>query len=95
MYGKMIGCDIYDDQATKTQRYPIIFEGAFTWDNIEFAQNRLLADAANSGTSIKLNTAAVLGSNINIYRNTDYSGTNPAQNSLTFVRGWHRFNHEK
>jgi hypothetical protein len=67
-YGQIKGCNIYDDQATKTQRYPIVFEGSFTWTDIAIFNNRLL------------------GSNINIYKNTDFSGTTNVQSSGALYR---------
>lgn len=63
-----------------TQRYPIDFDGAFTWDNITITGNQLSADTANGGVSINLSTSAALGSNVKIYGNLDYSGTTTVQN---------------
>lgn len=67
----------YDTQGTPTQKYPITFSGAYTWDKIEITWNRL--SAYGWGTSVALANSAAIGSNVTIYANTDYSGTNPAQ----------------
>jgi hypothetical protein len=81
LYGKIIGGNLYDNQGTPNQRYPIVFDGAFTWDNIEIFGNRLSADTGNGGTSIALGDGAALGSHVSIYNNLDYSGT-PTQISI-------------
>ena len=87
IHGKIIGGSIYDDQGTQTQRYPIVFSGAFTWDYLEITNVRLSADAGNGGTSIALANSAALGSNVIIRENQDYSGTNPAQTVLSIAEG--------
>ena len=81
-YGLISGVNIYDDRTIKLQRYAINFDGAFTFDAIQIINNRLSADIANGGSSIKLVDAAVLGANVYIANNQDYSGTAPAQNSV-------------
>ena len=81
MFGQIIGTDLYDDQGTQTQRYPIVFTGALTWDYINIVNNRLSADTGSGGTSIRRDSGATLGTNIIITSNQDYSGANPAQNS--------------
>ena len=43
-YGVIAGCQFYDDQDPKTQRYAISFSGAATSDFITLADNRLSAD---------------------------------------------------
>lgn len=87
MYGRIIGGSFYDDQATKTQRYPIGFSGAFTWDYLTIINNRLSADTASGGTSITLQDTAALGSNVLIQDNQDYSGSTPAQTVIPVSRG--------
>ena len=77
--GFIMGVNFYDDQGTPTQRYPIVFDGAFTWDDITIQNNRLTP--YNVGTSIALADGAALGSDVDIQFNTDYTGTNPAQSS--------------
>lgn len=74
-YGKIIGGAIYDDQGTQTQRYPISFSGAFTWSDIEIIGTRLSADTGNSGTSLRLNDSAALGSTFRVTNAQDYSGS--------------------
>lgn len=89
LYGTITNTEVYDNQGSPTQAYPIVFDGAFTWDNISIVNNRL--SKTGSGTSIALNNSAVLGSNLQIFNNQDYSGTNPAQivlaNATTSVVG--------
>ena len=78
-YGTILSTKIYDDRGTQFQRYPIVFDGLFTWDQISIVENRLSADIVNAGVSIKLGDGATLGSKIYVASNRDYSGTNPAQ----------------
>ncbi len=79
----LLGGQIYDDQVTKTQRYPIIFSGADTWSNITINGMRLQADTATGGVSVyKNNAGGVLDSTVAIANNTDYSGNNPAQGGI-------------
>jgi hypothetical protein len=41
MNGYVIGGRIFDDQASKTQRYPVVFTGTFAWTNIFFINTLL------------------------------------------------------
>ncbi len=77
--------EFFDDQATQTQRYPITFEGSFTWDYVTISNNRL--SAGSGGTSVRLNTPAALGSNVKIYGNRDYSGSSPTQTAWAVTEG--------
>lgn len=79
LFGKIVLGGLYDDQVTKTQRYPVAFDGAFTWDYLRIANNRLSADTGNGGTSISLTNSATLGANAKVYGNDDYSGSTPSQ----------------
>jgi hypothetical protein len=82
-YGSVIGGQIFDDQASKTMRYPIIFSGTGTWDKILISGVRLAADTANGGVSVyKNNAGGILGSDVVIRDCTDYSGNNPSQTPL-------------
>jgi hypothetical protein len=76
---------IYDDQGTATQQYPIVFDGAAAYDGVTIANNRLAAGP--SGTSIAVGDGATLGSGVNIYKNTGFTGTNPAQNPIAISEG--------
>jgi hypothetical protein len=90
MYGRIISGEIYDDQVTHTQRYPITFgDGGTTatWDNISIRSVRLSADTGSGGASIRVNSNATLGSNVDIQSNQDYSGTNPAQTPTPIAQG--------
>lgn len=77
-----------NDQTTKTQRYPIGFDGGYSngtqvdteWDKLTILSNDLAADTTNGGTSLTFADGARLGPNTLIYQNTNYSGT-PAQNT--------------
>lgn len=81
--GLIQGVDIYDDQASPTQKFPIVFDGATTYDGVTVTCNKLSAPASLSGTSIGLQDSAVLGSNILVFCNQQYSGTNPSQTQLS------------
>mgnify|MGYP002345517011 FL=1 len=76
-YGTIINNKFFDNQWTATQRYPISFYNIFTWDYIDIINNRL--SAYGGWTSIGLISGAIIGSNVNIYWNSDYSGANPVQ----------------
>lgn len=76
-YGTIVDNKFFDTQGTPTQRYPIGFTGAFTWDYIDIVGNRM--SAYSGGTSIVLTSSAALGSNVNIYKNSAYSGSSPAE----------------
>lgn len=78
-YGNITENKFYDTQGTQTQRYPITFYGAFTWDYLNIANNRM--SAYGWWTSIGLISSAVLGSNVKIFDNQDYTGSSPAQTS--------------
>lgn len=80
LYGTIALGSFYDDQGTKTQRYPIAFAGSYTWDYINIIGNRLSADVANGGVSVLKTSGAAFGSHMIIRDNQDYSGTNPAEN---------------
>lgn len=82
LYGKITFGEIYGKETTN-QRYPIVFDGAFTWDNIEIVGVRLSANTGGGGTSIALGDGAALGSKVVIRDNTDYSGSTPPQASFT------------
>lgn len=69
MYGRLSGSNIFDDQPTKTQRYPIAFEGGFMWDDLVIQHNRLSPDTANGGVQVKLNGSSTLGSRVVISDN--------------------------
>jgi hypothetical protein len=82
--GLISGVNFYDDSGSATsgysQQYPIAFNGSgstTTFDGITIWNNRLAA--ANGGTSIRLQNSAVLGSNVRIFTNPGFSGTNPPQ----------------
>jgi hypothetical protein len=81
LFGKILGGSIYDDQGSPTQVYPISFDGSFTWDYLDIKNVRLSAITGSGGTSVRLNSPAALGSHVNISENSDYSGTNPSQNT--------------
>lgn len=66
-YGTIVNNKFFDTQGTPTQKYPIGFAGAFTWDYIDIVGNRM--SAYDTGTSIVLTSSAALGSNVNIYKN--------------------------
>ncbi len=91
MYGKIIGGNVYDTQATKTQRNCIVFTGAYTWSDIVIENTRLEADTANSGVPILLDSSAALGTNIQIRNNP---GLNPdyvyAQGNVTGATTFNR-----
>lgn len=76
-YGTIVNNKFFDTQGTPTQKYPIGFAGAFTWDYIDIVGNRM--SAYDTGTSIVLTSSAALGSNVNIYKNPTYSGSSPAE----------------
>jgi hypothetical protein len=59
---EITGNQFFDDQGTKTQRNCITFTGAFTWDAITIAHNRLSPDVANGGVSLNPIDSSVLGS---------------------------------
>jgi hypothetical protein len=90
---RVIGGNIYDDQATKTQRYPVSFDGAFTWDDISFINTRLSPDTANSGTPFTLQDGAAIGSYVTF---KDIKGLNPnalyVQGSVTGATTFDRTN---
>ena len=76
-YGTIENNKFFDTQGTPTQRYPIWFTGAYTWDYIDIVGNRM--SVYSWGTSIVLTSSAALGSNVNIIWNSAYSGSSPAQ----------------
>lgn len=84
-----------DDQTTKTQRYPIGFDGGYsngsqvnsTWDYLSILSNNLYADTANGGTSLVFSDGANIGSNTLIYQNTNYSGTPNQDTTSSGVSG--------
>jgi hypothetical protein len=61
---EILGNQSWDDQGTKTQRHFVTFSGAFTWDHITVADNRVGPDTANGGQTVATFDAAVLGSNV-------------------------------
>ena len=77
--GSIVNTKIYNDLGGVNQRYPIVFDGAQTWDCITIANNRLSAATTTGGTSIALGDGALLGTRVDIHGNQDYSGTNPFQ----------------
>lgn len=76
-YGLIDGLKIYCDDGLNYQRYPIVFDGAYTFDDIRIVNNRL--KIGTSGTSVRLQDSAILGSKIYINNNSDYTGTSPSQ----------------
>ena len=87
VFGTIVLGDLYDDQTTKTQRYPIGFDGGAVWDQLQIINARLSADTGNGATSIILNGGTTLGSNVLITNNRDYSGSSPAQNGVSIAQG--------
>lgn len=77
-YVTILGGNIYDDQTTTTQRYPIAFGGAYAYSNFTIRDVRLSAGAG--GTSINLHDGATLGVNNNFIDNKDFtqSGGSPS-----------------
>jgi hypothetical protein len=83
LYGTINGGKFYDN-ASSNQRYPIVLNGANTFDYLSIIGNRLSAATTTGGVSIFLNSDATVGSSTLIKDNTDYSGSNPAQKSAIF-----------
>ena len=76
-YGTIKNNKFFDTQGTATQKYPVTFYGAYTWDNIEISGNRM--SAYDTGTSIGLISSATLWSNVKIHDNFDYTWSSPSQ----------------
>lgn len=83
VYGLIDGVKIYDDQASPNQNYPIAFDGNAVFDHMTITNNRLSVPAAIGGSSVRLQDGATLGTNVLIYANDDYSGTNPSQSLVS------------
>lgn len=84
-YMNITGGEIYDDQASPTQKYPISVGGG-TLNNTRIKNVRLSAPASLSGTSIILHDGGAIGTTTIIQDNMDYSGSNPSQKlSSNFV----------
>jgi hypothetical protein len=66
---EIMGNQFFDDQGTKTQRNCITFTGAFTWDAITIADNRLSPDVASGGVSLNPIDSSVLGSAVKSHDN--------------------------
>lgn len=74
------GVQIYDNQSSHTQEYPIVFDsenGAIQYNGITIINNQL--QSYFGGASINLANSTTLGPLMNIYANTNYLGTNPTQ----------------
>lgn len=82
LYINIVNGSIYDD-LNGYQAYPISFDGAYVWDNINILNNRL--SKSGGGTSIVLADGASLGSNVVISGNMDYTGTNPTQSGYALL----------
>ena len=80
-YGAVQGVQIYDDQKSPTQTYPIVFDGAASFDNISITGNRL--SAFDGATSVATGDGASIGESTMIWCNTNYAGSNPPQTSAT------------
>lgn len=80
-YGVIQSVQIYDDQSAPTQTYPIVFDGAASFDNISITGNRL--SASNGATSVATGDGARLGASTKIWCNTNYVGSNPPQTSTS------------
>jgi hypothetical protein len=86
LYGNITGNQFYDTQGTATQRHPIVFDGAFTWDKIVISNNRLSAYAWVD--SITKSGSAVLWADVQIWENSDFTGTqNILDNNLQLGTG--------
>jgi len=72
MYATISNCSFWDNQATRTQLYPISFVGAFTWTNIIVSECRL--SAYLGGLSIGL-SGGTLGANVRMLDCLDVSAT--------------------
>jgi hypothetical protein len=77
--GKILDGRIFDTQTPKKQRWPLVFYGAVTFNDIEINGTSLEADTATSSTGLKLQDGAILGDNV-IVKNS--FGVNP-DNRLT------------
>lgn len=84
LFGSITGGKFYDS-SLGNQRYPIVLNGATTFDYLSITNNRLSAATSSGGVSIFLNNSAVVGASTLIKDNFDYSGTNPAQKSTTYT----------
>jgi hypothetical protein len=62
MYTTISNCSFDDDQGTPTQLYPISFDGAFTYSDVNISNSRV--SAYSTAFSIGLNTGTTIGSNI-------------------------------
>jgi hypothetical protein len=80
-YGVIQGVQIYDDQVTHNQRYPIVFDGAASFNNISITGNML--SPANGGSSIAVGDGARIGASTQIWCNTNYIGSNPLQTNTS------------
>lgn len=80
--GLIQGVQIYDDQASPTQKFPITFDsenGAIQYNGVRIIENQLNAPVSLGGTSITLPNSTTLGILMQIYGNANYTGTNPSQ----------------
>jgi len=67
-----------DDQGTKTQRYPVVVEGAITPARFDFLLCRMWADTANGGQSVAVNDGGALGAAVRAIYCRDLSASNAA-----------------
>jgi polygalacturonase len=72
MYATISNCSFWDNQATRTQLYPIAFVGAFTWTDIIVSECRL--SAYLGALSIGL-SGGTLGANVRMLDCLDVSAT--------------------
>lgn len=85
LYASIVGCMFWDNQATKTQLYPVAFVGAFTWSNVTVANCRL--NAYSGALSVGTGGSATIGTNVRVVDCTDVSTTLPTGVILRDVRG--------
>lgn len=83
-YGLIQGVQIYDDQVSPTQKFPIVFDGALVYDGVKIIDNRLSAGTGLGGTSIGLFDNALLGANIQVGNNSNYTGAATVQTYTMF-----------
>lgn len=73
-----MGNKVIDDQATKTTRFAISFNTtSTTYSNMQFVNNDLPVDTANSGTSYKVNNSATIAASVRLNSTDNFNYTAP------------------